>query len=124
VPVKTAVNSFRVEAHNGTNGSLLWKLATNYRTPTSSFQPSFSPVLLGNNLYIQEAGGVVAVRSNPDSPTGTMKKLVFFGAKNYAADPSAYTQNVLINTPITADSQGNIFFGFIVQGSTPINLQS
>src|SRR5579863_6200939 len=25
VPVKTGANSFRVEAHNGTNGALLWK---------------------------------------------------------------------------------------------------
>lgn len=124
VPVKTGTNSFRVEAHNGATGVLIWKLSTSYRTPSAAFQPSVSPVLQGNNLYIPEAGGEVLVRSNPDSATGKVTRLVFFGEKNFASDPKAYAQNVLINTPITADSQGNIFFGFIVQGATPLNLQS
>lgn len=124
VPVKTGANSFRVEAHDGTTGALIWKLSTNYRTPSATFQPSFSPVLQGNNLYIPAAGGVILVRSNPDSATGKISRLVFFGQKNFASNPKAYTQNILINTPITADSQGDIFFGFIAKGATPLNIQS
>jgi hypothetical protein len=35
-----------------------------------------------------------------------------------------YKQNVLINTPLTADARGNLFFGFLAIGPTPIGLQS
>jgi hypothetical protein len=124
VPVKTGPNSFRVEAHNGATGALIWKLNTNYKVPFAGFTPPFSPVLLGNNLYIPEAGGIVLVRSNPDSAKGTMTRLAFYGLSNYSANPEAYIQNVLINTPITADAQGNIFFGFMANGTTPVPLQS
>ena len=124
VPVKTGANSFRVEAHNGVTGALIWTLNSNYLVPNAGFTPPFGPVLQGNKLYIPEAGGVVLVRSNPDSPTGPMSRLVFYGASNYRTNQAAFNNNVQINTPITADSQGNIFFGFLVLGSTPIPLQS
>jgi hypothetical protein len=124
VPVKTGNNSFRVEAHNGSTGALIWTLNTNYKAPVAGFTPPFSPVLQGNNLYIPEAGGVVLVRANPDQPTGAVSRLVFYGLNNYTANRAAFNDNVEINTPLTADSQGNIFFGFMVLGSTPIPLQS
>ncbi len=63
VPVKTGANSFRVEAHNGATGALIWSLNTNYKAPSAGFTPPFSPVLSGGFLYIPEAGGVVLVRS-------------------------------------------------------------
>jgi len=125
VPVKTGNNSFRVEAHNGTDGTLLWMQNTNYQAPSSAaFLPSFSPALSHNRLYIPAAGGIVVVRENPDQPTGKAFQLAFYGLKNYQANPSTYNANVEINTPITVDSQGNIYFGFLVLGSTPIGLQS
>lgn len=124
VPVKTGPNSFRVEAHNGATGALIWTINTNYLVPNAGFTPPFSPVLQGNKLYIPEAGGVVLVRQNPDSPTGPMSRLVFYGASNYRTNQTAFNNNVQINTPITADAAGNIFFGFLVIGSTPIPLQS
>jgi len=124
VPVKTGTNSFRVEAHKGSDGTLVWTQKTNYHAPSASFLPSFSPVLSHNRLYIPTAGGVVLVRENPDQPTGKTFRLVFYGLKNYNADPTTYDANVEINTPITVDSQGNIYFGFLVLGATPVNLQS
>lgn len=125
VPVKTGNNSFRVEAHNGTDGTLLWMQNTNYVAPTSAaFFPSFSPVLTHNRLYIPAAGGIVVVRENPDQATGTSSQMAFYGLKNYQANPQTYNANVQINTPITVDSQGNVYFGFLVLGSTPIPLQS
>src|SRR5579863_6992040 len=33
VPVKTGADSFRVDAHNGVNGELLWTMNTNWRAP-------------------------------------------------------------------------------------------
>jgi len=124
VPVKTGKNSFRVEAHNGSDGSLLWIQETSYKVPFAFFTPSFSPVLRGNKLYIPGPGGTVLVRENPDQATGAVTRLVFYGGENFSADPKAYTENVQINTPITADAAGNIYFGFLVMGPTPIELQS
>ena len=124
VPVKTGTNSFRIEAHNGTDGTLLWTQSTNYHAPSASFLPSFSPVLSHNRLFIPAAGGVILVRENPDQLTGKTFRLVFYGLKNYNADPKTYAANVEINTPITTDSKGDIYFGFLVLGSTPVNLQS
>ena len=125
VPVKTGNDNFRVEAHNGTDGTLLWMQNTTYQAPLSAaFLPSFSPVLSHNRLYIPEAGGIVMLRADPDQPAGKSLQLAFYGLKNYQADPQTYNANVQINTPITVDSHGNIYFGFFVLGSTPIGLQS
>lgn len=124
VPVKTGPNSFRLEAHNQATGALLWQQTTGYQVPDAGFTPSFSPVLSRSKLYFPAAGGTVLVRSNPDLATGSVSRVVFYGANNFNADPKAYTSTVRISTPITADSQGNIYFGFVVLGTTPIGLQS
>ena len=124
VPVKSGTDSFRVEAHSGTDGTLLWTQKTAYHAPSAGFLPSFSPVLTHNRLYIPGKGGTVLVREDPDQPTGKVIKRVFYGMQNYEADRQTYDTNVEINTPITADSQGNIYFGFLVLGPTPIGLQS
>lgn len=124
VPVKTSTNSFRVEAHDGANGSLIWKRESSYRAPFAQFTPSFSPVLHGSKLFIPEGGGTVLVRDNPDQAEGEVTRLVFYGAQNFNEDPAAYNDNVEINTPITVDASGNIYFGFLVVGPTPIGLQS
>jgi hypothetical protein len=124
VPVKTGPNNFRIEAHNQATGALLWQQNTSYQVPASSFTPSFSPVLSHNKLYVPGSGGTVQVRQNPDQATGKILRLVFYGADNFNADPKAYNQSVKISTPITADSQGNIYFGFVVSGPNPIGLKS
>ncbi len=123
VPVKTSKNSFRVEAHNGSDGSLLWIQDTAYQAPSAAFTPSFSPVLHGKKLFIPDAGGTVLVRENPDQVGGKVTRLIFYGAQNFNEDPRAYSEMVQINTPITADANGNIYFGFLVIGPTPIELQ-
>ena len=124
VPVKTGSNSFRVEARNQASGALLWLLTTDYHAPIASFLPSFSPVLANNKLYMPAAGGTVLVRDTPDQATGKLSRLVFYGAKNYNGNRQLYNSNVKINTPITADSAGNLYFGFVILGTTPIGLQS
>ena len=124
VPVKTGKNGFRAEAHDGSDGSLLWTQDSAYQAPSAIFTPSFSPVLHGNKLFIPDAGGTVLVRESPDQAGGKVTRLVFYGAQNFDQDPRAYSENVQINTPITADANGNIYFGFLVIGPTPIELQS
>ena len=124
VPVKTGKNSFRVDAHTQAAGTVLWSTQTDYKAPSASFLPSFSPVLANNKLYMPATGGTVLVRNQPDQATGKVSRLVFYGASNFNGNRQIYTNNVEINTPITADSAGNLYFGFIVLGTTPIGLQS
>jgi hypothetical protein len=123
VPVKTGPNSFRADARNQKTGALLWQLTTGYQAPFAQFIPGFGPVLSHNKLYLPAAGGTVLVRDNPDQPTGSVSRLVFYGAHNFNLNRQAY-QSVMINTPITADANGNIYFGVVVEGTTPIGLQS
>jgi len=124
VPVKTGANSFRVEAHDGATGALKWKLSTDYKAPSAGFTPAFGPTLVGDTLFMPAAGGTVLVRSNVDDASGTLTRIAFYGINNFNSDKGAFTQNVQINTPITADAHGNIFFGFLVLGPTPVTLQS
>jgi hypothetical protein len=124
VPVKTGSNNFRVEAHDQATGKVLWRMKTDYQAPSAGFLPSFSPVLSGGKLYLPGAGGTVLVRDTPDQATGKVSRRVFYGAKNFNGNRALYDASVEINTPITADSAGNLYFGFIVLGTTPIGLQS
>jgi len=123
VPVKNGT-AFQVDAVNGKTGKVKWLLKTDYTVPSASFTPSFGPVLSKNRLIMPAAGGTVLIRNLPDTATGTTTRAAFFGNANFNANPTAYINNVKINTPIAADASGNLYFGFVVTGSTPVNLQS
>ncbi len=124
VPVKTGSNSFRVEAHSGATGKKLWTLKTGYQVPGADFVPGMGPTISGNQLFVPDLAGRVLVRQTPDQKKGAVSRLYFYGVKNYHKDPAAYEQNVQIDTPLTTDANSNVFFGFLVLGSTPLNLKS
>jgi uncharacterized protein YjdB len=126
VPVKTgSTGGFRVDARNGQNGALLWSQTTDYVLPMHNWTPSYSPALTpGNRLYFAGAGGTVYFRDNVDSSGSTGGQLAFFGMANYQANPGNYNAMVFVDTPITSDSAGNIYFGFRTSGTAPLNLQS
>jgi hypothetical protein len=124
VPVKTgATGGFRVEGRSGIDGALKWAQKTDYLLPPHNWTPSFSPVLTAaNRLYYPGAGGTVYYTDTPDADGAPVTgQLVFYGVDNY---DHSYDSKVFINTPITADSAGNIYFGFVATGSTPLNLKS
>jgi hypothetical protein len=123
VPVKTTTG-FRVEGHNGATGRKMWTQATKYQVPGAAFLPGMGPTLSGNQLFVPDFAGRVIVQQTPDQTKGAVTRLVFYGKKNYAKDPAVYQQNVQINTPLTTDTNGNLYFGFLVLGPTPIGLQS
>src|SRR5262249_50637950 len=51
-------------------------------------------------------------------------QLAFFGITNYMANPASFNATVFINTPLTPDSAGNIYFGFRTSDAAPLALQS
>ncbi len=122
VPVKTgATGGFRVEARNATTGALIWSQNTDYVLPPHNWVPSFSPTLTpGNRLYVPSAGGTVQYINNPDTSGTIGGRIAFYGT--YV--PSQHDANVWVNTPITSDASGNIYFGFQVSNTPPGGLSS
>src|SRR2546421_3922155 len=127
VSVKTdAAGNFVVKSLRGATGATNWVQATDYILPPHDWILSFSPTLTPRNrLYYAGGGGTVYYCDNPDaSGPAVIGQLAFFGLSNYSANSNAYLGNVFIDTPITSDRYGNIFFGFQVTGSTPLGLRS
>jgi len=128
VPVKTgASGGFEVKALAGATGTTNWVRTTDYILPPYNWIPSFSPALTPKNrLYFPGGGGTVYYCDTPDSTNATpvIGQIAFYGLTNYLANTNAYLSAVKICTPITSDRYGNIFFGFQVTGSTPLNLPS
>jgi hypothetical protein len=125
VPVKTGANGvFELKAFNGSSGAGKWTLASDYTLPPFNWMPPFGLALTpSNRLYFPGNGGTLYYVDNPDSSGATiLGQLAFYGINNYKANPGAYNSTVMIDTPITADSVGNIYFGFEVTGSNPLGL--
>jgi hypothetical protein len=126
VPVRAdAANWFRIEAHDAATGTLVWSLPSDYQPPPSDWIPPLPVALTANgHLAVAGAGGTVLMRGTPDTPTGTLWRAVFYGTANWEAYKAAYSAAVRINTPITADATGDLFYGFAVNGATPTRLIS
>ena len=125
VPVKTATNGFRIDAFNGTTATAKYTLTTDYILPAHNWIPSYNICVTGSRLYFAGAGGTIWHVDNVDSNTpGPPVRGAFYPIANYNANPTAFNNTVFVNTPITADSAGNIYFGFRVQGAAPAPLSS
>jgi hypothetical protein len=126
VPVKTGANGdFELTAFNGFNGAALWTRTTDYVLPPANWTPSYAPTLTPTGrLYFAGAGGTLYAMDAPDAGGTISGPLVFYGLDHYNADRAVYNQGVFINTPLTADAAGNVYFGFEVAGDdTPLHLQ-
>jgi hypothetical protein len=88
LPVRTtSSNTYRVEAHSGADGSLLYTLPTAYTPPPYTWIPVFGPVLSqGTRLYYPGPGGTVYYRDQPDSATGPTGQIAFYGTATYNAN--------------------------------------
>ena len=126
IPVKTgAGGGYRVEGRTGANGALVWTVLSDYVTPPHNWLPPFNLLLTPQGrIYAPGAGGKVLVREDANAPAGQVATHVFYGAAAYNANPAAFDGTVFINTPLTADAQGNVFFGFQVTGANPAGLVS
>jgi hypothetical protein len=122
VPVKTgAFSGFEVNAFNATTGQPLWSIPSDYTLPPWSWMPPFGPALSpSGRLYFPGNGGTVYFVDHPDDPGATVSgQLAFYGLKKYQANPGFYNAALQIDTPITADNAGNIYFGFELNEPNP-----
>ncbi len=124
--VKTgAGGGFRIEARSGGNGGLIWSAPSDYQLPPHDWVPSYNVALTtGNRLYAPGAGGKLLVKDDADAAGGALRTVLFYGAATYNATPATFDAGVFINTPLTIDAQGNVFFGFMVTGANAAGLVS
>jgi hypothetical protein len=115
VPVRGMTGGFGMEAHRGSDGTLLWQLDSDY-----TFPPSYNWALPFQIVYAQSnkvamagAGATVIVRTAPESASGTVTRYAFYGIDNYNANPDAYNSSIQIITPLTSDGNGVLYFGFL-----------
>ena len=124
-PVKIAANGFRVDALHGADGTPKYSLATDYVLPPHNWIPVYQPVVApfggGLRVYYPGAGGTVFATDNPDSdaPPAPARLVFYTTLATYQANAAAFNGSIFINTPITADAAGNIFFGFRVTQPPP-----
>ncbi len=126
VPVKTGpTQGFRVDGRRGSDGSVLWTHPSDYLLPPHNWTPSFAPALGRNKLWIPARGGTLETRTRIDATTNArIERVAFFGDDNYTANEGGYDGSVFINTPLTVDKRGNVWFGFQVTGPNPSALES
>lgn len=126
LPVKVgAADGFRIEAHNTATGATIWTENSSYSLPAHDWTPSYGPVLtLRNRLYFADGAGIIRYRDTPDQATGAGGWIAFYGNAAYVKDAAGYRSAVHISTPLTADSAGNIYFGFTAGSGAPGGLVS
>ena len=126
VTVKTGANGgFQIESREPFLGNLIWTQTTDFVLPPHNWVPSCGSCLTPTNQLVTPAiGGTVLIRTNADSATSPVNRVAFYGLANYLANQAAYDSAVTICTPITSDGQGNVYFGFRVNGTTPLQLVS
>ncbi len=131
VPVLISKTGFRLDVYqdsanlSGTVSSS-YSLATDYVMPSHNWIPVYQPVLATipvtgsapiTRLYFPGAGGTMLYIDNPDQKPAAqaIHRLAFYPSSN----TTSFNSSVFVNTPTTADTYGNIYFGFRVQGTAP-----
>src|SRR5262249_14084482 len=94
---------------------------SDYHLPTQGWGwiPPWGPTLRASDgsVVFPAAGGTVYVRSSPDSASGSLTRVAFFGIANFQRNPGAFNAAIQICTPITSDAAGNLFFGYYSNGT-------
>ena len=125
IPVKTTPGGgYGVEGRNGASGTLIWQAMSDYVQPPHNWLPPYNLMLTAQGrLYAPGAGGKLLMWVDAASG-GAPAAQHFLGAAAYDANAAALDASVFINTPLTADASGNVFFGFMVTGTNPAGLTS
>jgi hypothetical protein len=83
--------------------------------------PSMNLALHGERLFIPAAGGRVLVRDQASSATGELGSILFYSS---TAPLATLNSQIRINTPLTVDAAGNLYFGFIADTNNAPGLAS
>lgn len=116
----SSIDYFKMEARKWTDGSLIYSQDLDWIMPPHGWILACGTAIgPDNQLYGPGAGGTIMARSDADSASATVSRLAFYGISNYNAASSTFNSSVKINTPLVVDSSGNLYFGFLVSGTTP-----
>lgn len=124
-PIKTGgPEGYRLDARKGSDGTLLWSAPTDYLLPLHGWTPSYQPTLAaGGRVWYAGAGGTVLFRDNVDAAAPiTTGRAAFYGLAAYNANPASFNTKVYVNTPLTADAAGNVYFGIRTRTGAPLGL--
>lgn len=126
VPVKISTTGFRVDAFDGNTGAFKYSVATDFTMPPHNWIPPYNICIVGTRLYLPGAGGTIFRIDNIDSntPTAPVRDVFYTSLANYNANKAAFDNSIFVNSPITADVAGNIFFTFRVVGTAPAPLNT
>jgi len=128
-------DNWSVIGRSGSNGSQIWQMVTDFSAPNlypnDGQWTSVYPITLFQGSATNFRGvaaaagsGSIMVRSSADTATSAVNRLVFYTTvADFTQNQAAYAP-IKINTPITADSSGNLYFGYLVAGSVPANVAS
>ncbi len=96
---------FHIIARNGNDGTLLWDETTDWVPTGYGWYPAHQPVYVPslNRVYFSGANASLYYKDNVDTPSGgsTKVQIVVFGSSGNVA-----------MTGLTADSAGNIYYGY------------
>ena len=122
-------DNWSVIARSAATGETVWQLNTDYSTAiinpngwTTVFPISLFQTSAGSNargMAAAAGSGSILVRTFADSKTSTTKRFAFYTTlADFTKNEAAYA-GIKINTPLTADTAGNIYFGYEVVGTLP-----
>jgi hypothetical protein len=131
VPTVAGATSFSIKAYEGGTGRLKYTLTNDYRLLGAfTWRPVYQPVLValpsGLRLYYPGAGGTVYYVENPDSDTPNPPVQICFytNLTGYAANAAAFNSSLFISTPLTASTNGEIYFAYHAHGTIPAPINS
>lgn len=119
-------DNWRMIGRNGSDGSMTWSFDTDYSSPqiypngwTTTYPTTLCQVTGGTGVAAAGAAGSVWVRSSADATTSATNRFAFYTTQaDFNANKASYSV-IKINTPLTSDKQGNLYFGYEVTGTLP-----
>jgi hypothetical protein len=117
---------FELVAYNGGDGTEIWRLRTDYKTPPGGgLRPPLPASLLDDRrVAVAGAGGTVLIRSRVDHPHGAVHRIAFYGIGHWRTHRARYREAVNITTPLTTGPDGSLYFGFSATAKAPGELHN